>query len=122
MTLNRSRWWRALAALLALTMLLAACGDDDGGDAEGPDDTSEVESPDDTTDGEDPEPSDEEPQYGGRVVVGLEAEAGGYTPGLTATGTSSPSVDYAIYDPLVVINSEGDFEPFLAESMDVNDD
>jgi peptide/nickel transport system substrate-binding protein len=121
MTFNRSRWWRALAALLALTLLLAACGDDDG-EAEGPDDTTDVESPDDTTD-ETEEPSDtEEPQYGGRVVIGLEAEAGGYTPGLTATGTSSPSVDYAIYDPLVVVNSEGDFEPFLAETMEVNDD
>jgi peptide/nickel transport system substrate-binding protein len=121
MTLHRSRWWRALAALIAITMLLAACGDDDG-DAEGPDDTSDVESPDDTTDDTTDDGAAGDPQYGGRVVIGLEAEAGGYTPGLTATGTSSASVDAAIYDPLVAINSEGDFEGFLAESIDVNDD
>jgi peptide/nickel transport system substrate-binding protein len=118
MTLNRSRWWRALAALVALTLLLAACGDDDG-EAEGPDDTSAPETPDTT---EDDGTSDDEPQYGGRIVIGLEAEAAGYVPGLTATGTSSASIDYAIYDALVVINAEGDFEPYLAESIESNDD
>jgi peptide/nickel transport system substrate-binding protein len=118
MTLYRSRWWRALAALVTLTLLLAACGDDDG-EAEGPDDTSAPETP-DTTDDEGP--ADGEPQYGGRIVIGLEAEAAGYVPGLTATGTSSASIDSAIYDPLVVINGEGDFEGFLAESIESNDD
>jgi peptide/nickel transport system substrate-binding protein len=117
MITTRSRWWSALAALLALSLLLASCGGDD--DTASPDDTA---APGTTDEDGQPDVSDGEPQYGGRLVIGLEAEAAGYVPGLTATGTASASIDFAIYDALVVINGEGDFEPFLAESIEPNDD
>ncbi len=119
---TRSRYWRALAALAALLMLLAACGNDDNGNGDDPPDT--VDDGDDPG-GDDPGDDDaagQEPQYGGTVIIGLEAEAGGYIPGLTATGTSSASVDGAVFDPLVVQTAEGEFEGFLAESIEPNDD
>lgn len=122
MTSTRSTWWRILALLLALGLLAAACGgDDDEGEGE-------TDAPDTAEPTDDTEPEDEgddaagEPQMGGTLIIGLEAESEGYVPGLTATGTSSMSVDTAIYDPLVVINGEGEFEPFLAESIEPNED
>ncbi|MGY6502266.1 MAG: ABC transporter substrate-binding protein [Acidimicrobiales bacterium] len=114
----RTRWWRAIAALLAIALLAAACGDDDGngggtGDTGGTDNGTT-----DTTEAADVG----EPQYGGRVVMALEAESDGFIPGLTATGTSTVSVDAAIFDALVVVDSEGEFQPWLAESIESNDD
>ncbi len=117
MTTTRSTWWRVLALLLALGLVAAACGDDDGGDSG--DGTTTTAAPTDDT-----EPTDDagEPQYGGRLVIGLEAEAEGYIPGITATGTSSPSVDRAVFDSLVVVNGDDEFEGYLAESIEANDD
>lgn len=123
---TRPRWWRAIAALTALLLLLAACGNDDSTD-DAQDDTTTDDTTDDADtgddDGDDGDGGDDgEPQYGGRVEIGVEAEAGGYIPALTATGTASPTVDGAIYDALVIINGEGQYEPFLAESVEPNDD
>ena len=43
-------------------------------------------------------------------------------PGRVATGTSSPSVDRAIFDALIAVNGDDEFEGFLAESIEPNDD
>lgn len=121
--MNRSRatWWRVLAVLGALGLLATACGDDDGGGGT----ASETTAPGGTTDsteeggGGDDGPT---PQPGGSIVVGLEAESNTWTPGPTQLANAGLMVAMAIYDPLVSLNADGEFEPYLAESLDPNDD
>lgn len=107
----RPRWWRAIAALFAIALIAASCGDDDNGAENG-----------DITDPTDPPEDEGEPQYGGHLIIGLESETPGWTPGLNQTGTSWPTVAAAIYDALIVINGEGEFEPWLAESFEPNEE
>src|SRR5690606_28897583 len=101
-----ARWVRRVAAVAALAVLAAACGgggdDDTGGGGAGDEGT---------------------PTPGGRVVYGLEAE--------TIDGWCLPEAQLAIagimvartvYDTLTRPNAEGEAEPWLAESVEPNDD
>jgi peptide/nickel transport system substrate-binding protein len=97
--------------VLALGMVAAACGgggDDGGGDggAGG------------TTGGEEGTPTP-----GGRVVYGLEAEStAGWCLTESRLAISGIQVTSAIYDTLTRPNAEGGAEPWLAESVEPNDD
>lgn len=115
---SRSTWWRVLAALAAMGLLAAACGDDDGG---GTEDTSGGEI---GPGGDDPgeEADAPRPQYGGTVTVGLEAETNTWTPGPIQAAAPGLAVTSAVYDPLVALNADGEFEPFLAADLQPNDD
>ena len=106
-TAMHGRWFRRAAAILALGMVAAACGggDDDGGAGGTGDEDAGTPTP------------------GGRVVYGLEAE--------TADGWCLPEAQLAIsgimnanaiYDTLTRPNAEGEVEPFLAESVEPNED
>jgi len=128
---------RLIALLLALAMIAAACGgsSDDADDASG-DDSSEDDG---TTDadgeasGEDSEDasddsSDEDdamadgPVRGGELSVLLEAESDTWDiPGANCA-VSCITVMRAIADPLTIVNSDGEAEPFLLESFESNDD
>lgn len=113
---------RLLALLTVLSVLLTACGgDDDDGAAE---DTSEdAESDEGVRDREDEAASDEgEPQYGGTITVGLEAESNSWLPGESTAANAGLSVMVALYDPLVVRTEAGDIEPYLAQSVEPNED
>ena len=107
-------WKRALASLGLVGVLLgtAACGGDDGGgsgsEAEG------VEQDEFSEQGD--------PVEGGEITVGLEAETNSWTPGEGSFANSGTTVAYAIYDPLMKRTEEGEFEPYLAESMEPNED
>ena len=107
-------WKRALASLGLVGVLLgtAACGGDDGGgsgsEAEG------VEQDEFSEQGD--------PVEGGEITVGLEAETNSWTPGEGAFSNSGTTVAYAIYDPLMKRNTDGEVRPFLAESMEPNQD
>jgi peptide/nickel transport system substrate-binding protein len=107
-------WKRALASLGLVGVLLgtAACGGDDGGgsgnEAEG------VETDEFSEQGD--------PVEGGEITVGLEAETNSWTPGEGSFANSGTTVAYALYDPLMKRTEEGEFEPFLAESMEPNED
>jgi peptide/nickel transport system substrate-binding protein len=98
-----SKW--AVVVVLATALVLASCGggDDDG---EGADSTE-----------------DSVPQSGGKVVYGLGAE----TPGgwcLPEAQLAQPGIQVArtIYDTLTVPDENGDFQPYLAESVTPNED
>ncbi|WP_141437023.1 ABC transporter substrate-binding protein [Blastococcus aggregatus] len=98
--------------LVALLLGSAACGggdDEDGGGAaqEGTvDDISEQG----------------EPVTGGSIEVGLEAETNSWLPGEGSFGNPGTTVAYAIYDPLMKRTEDGDVKPYLAESMEPNED
>ena len=92
--------------MLTALAVLAGCG---GGNADA----------DGTTDGADAG----EPVRGGEVVYGLEAETGG---GWCLTDStlaiSGIMVTRAIYDTLTTATADGGFVPYLAESVEPNDD
>ena len=102
---------RLLAILLVLTALAAACGGGDDDDAGG------------EPTGEQSDQSDQgEPVSGGTITVGLEAETPGWQPGSGNFANSGVAVAYAIYDPLVRLDENGEIHPYLAESIEPNDD
>jgi peptide/nickel transport system substrate-binding protein len=108
-TRTRSGGRRALALILALSLaIVAACsgGDDDDDDATGN------------------APAEEgTPQAGGRVVYGLEAETdGGFCLPEAQLAISGILVTRSIYDTLTAPNADGEYVPYLAESVEPNAD
>jgi peptide/nickel transport system substrate-binding protein len=60
------------------------------------------------------------PQRGGHLVYGLESDPNGLDPTRNAWDNSGIQLANALYDPLVAVNAEGEFEPYLAESLTPN--
>jgi peptide/nickel transport system substrate-binding protein len=122
--------------MVAAGMLAAACGGGSGTDGdEDPAENGDVvdeESATSTTDVLDnprwanvvrgPQASDEEPTTGGSIVVALETEANSYLPTAFQGGPASLNVALAIYDPLMMRDADGELRPYLAESLEPNDD
>ncbi|MBK5221441.1 MAG: ABC transporter substrate-binding protein [Acidimicrobiia bacterium] len=108
------RRWRALAVVTTLALAAGSCGgDSDEGATDDAIDTGVVG---------DQEVADLEPQHGGKLIVGIEAEGNEWTPGPGQFSGGGSSIAYAIYDPLIQLNEDGDFAPFLAESLEPNED
>lgn len=99
---RRPAWWRL--ALLAL--VAAACGSSGGSADDG--------------EGSSTEPGDQ--SAGGSLTIALDAETNSWRPGVANLAASGYNVAYAIYDPLMVRTADGGYEPYLAESMESNDD
>ncbi len=116
---QRGRWRTpgrvlASAGIVGLLMATAACGSDDGdGDGGGGDGTGGAVV--DASDAGDP-------VDGGEITVGLEAETNSWLPGTGNFGNPGYNVAYAIYDPLMKRTPDGDVQPYLAESMEPNED
>jgi peptide/nickel transport system substrate-binding protein len=107
-TAVRRRWFRRAAAVVALATVAAACGGGDdgggGGGATGDEDAGT-------------------PTPGGRVVYGLEAETlDGWCLPEAQLAIGGIMVAQAVYDTLTRPNAEGEMEPWLAESVEPNDD
>lgn len=106
---GRRRRTLVVAVLLAGSLIAAACGggDDNGGGGGGA-------SPDEPTG---------DPTPGGSVVYALEAENDeGWCLPEAQLAISGIQVARAIYDTLTVPNEDGEFVPYLAESVEPNDD
>ncbi|MCB1010982.1 MAG: ABC transporter substrate-binding protein, partial [Microthrixaceae bacterium] len=106
---RRTSLRRLSVGLLAVVALFAsACGsgsDDGGGDSSG-----------DDVDAGTPVP-------GGELVYGLEAEtSGGWCLSESQLAVSGIMVARAIYDTLTVPDADGEYVPFLAESVESNED
>lgn len=99
-------------AVLAVALAAAACG---GNDSEGSSDTTLAA---DLTTEDDAGP----PQSGGSIAFGLLGETNNWNPYEGQWASSAYIVGNAIFDPLTAINSDGDTEPYLAESVTSNDD
>ncbi len=101
------RWWLAPALLVLTAMLAAACGGGDDGSSGGS-----------TGEGE-----DASPVSGGELVYGLEAaNSGGWCLPEAQLAISGIMVAKQIYDTLTIPNAEAEFVPFLAESVEPNED
>jgi peptide/nickel transport system substrate-binding protein len=116
--LTSGPWGRSLAAAGLAVLLLgtAACGGDDGDDGGGGGGG--------TTAAGDPDGLSEqgEPVTGGTLEVGLEAETNSWLPGDGAFSNPGTAVAYALYDPLMKRTEDGELKPYLAESMEPNED
>ncbi len=103
-----SRTLTFAAALSVLALLGAACGGgSDGGSGNGNSSGGDAGTP----------------VSGGEVAYGLEAEtSGGWCLPEAQLAISGIQVARTIYDTLTIPNSDGEIEPFLAKSVEPNDD
>ena len=107
---NRSRWTVRAALLLVFALVAGACagGGSDSDTGSGGGSTDEDAGP---------------PQHGGSLVFGLEAETtDGWCLAEGQLAISGIQVARAIYDTLTTVDSNGEAVPFLAESVEPNDD
>jgi peptide/nickel transport system substrate-binding protein len=103
----RRRSRRYLALVVVLALVVGACGGkkDEGGTAGGPE-----------------EPAGD-PVRGGSVTYGVEAETGdGWCLQESQLAISGILVARAIYDTLTAPNEDGEYVPYLAKSVEPNDD
>jgi peptide/nickel transport system substrate-binding protein len=109
LTPTRKRWSLLAALLLVLSLFAAACGGgDDGGGGDGGDGGEEAAG---------------EPTPGGKVTYALEAEnSGGWCLPEGQLAISGIQVARAIYDTLTIPDEEANYVPFLAETVEPNDD
>jgi peptide/nickel transport system substrate-binding protein len=113
-THGHASWHRIIAVFLALVFVAAACGDDgDDGNAGGDGGTDDAT----TTTGDGPERN---PVKGGELIFGTESDVATLAPG-EAAQPSDKVITLGIYDPLTTY-VDGKIEPFLAETIEGNDD
>ena len=67
-------------------------------------------------------PAEPEPQSGGTLRVGLEAESDGLNPAANNFAVSAYIMTYPIFDPLTYFDKQGNWVPVLAESWTKIDD
>ena len=121
---RRARSGAVAVAVVGALVLAGACSSDDGGGAaEGSSDgTTPVVAEPVGLDVLGPPDAEGPPQDGGNVVFGVEAEPDGLDPTRSAFDTSGHLMASAVFDPLVEIDDEGQAVPYLAESIEPDDD
>jgi peptide/nickel transport system substrate-binding protein len=125
----------ALAIPLVFAFVAAACGsDDDSSDVTtAPDGTEATDEGGAQTDTTDPVVAEDEvittiaeqtedAVYGGSVSIGQEAEAVGLRPWEDTCSSPCVNIMRTIYDPLIAQNIDGEYEGYLAESIEPNED
>lgn len=105
---------RALLVLLVLTMVVAAAcaGSDDNAD----------DSPDDTSGSAGTTVDEGEPVDGGQLTFAVEGESDGYNPVAHRWSISGNLIGSSVYETLALVTDDGGVEPWLAESLEPNDD
>lgn len=101
---------RLLWALVAVGLVAAGCGGGDDEEAGEPTGARSAIS------------EQGDPVAGGSITVGLEAETNSWLPGTGAFSNAGTAVAYAIYDPLLRRDIDGEMQPYLAESIESNHD
>lgn len=126
MRANRSR----VAAVAAAVLLVAAACSGDGGSSsatspeatQGPATTADGGAP-ETTSGAtvveptDPPPTEETPQPGGTLRIGVEADVDGLNPASNVMPAVGLWMGEAVFDTLAKVGADGQAVPFLAESI-----
>lgn len=121
---------KVAAALVAFSLVAAACGDDDDDDTSSGTTAPSTETTAGTTDTTTaagttaaPTTAAAKPKAGGKIVIGLEAENNsGWNMADSQCPVACRYVAQAVFDGLVIVNSDGKAEPFLAESVTPNAD
>lgn len=101
-----------LAVLLGLSMVASACGGNDD-DSIGGRDTTETSGA---------EEGGGEPQAGGTLTVGIVDDGASLLPSTGQFTDADWNVAYAVFDPLVRRDADGELRPYLAESIEPNED
>ena len=104
----RRRWLKVVAAVGALALTIAACGggDDNGGSGGGDGSTGESA----------------DAREGGEVTYSIEAETTDFCLPESRLAVPGIMIAMAVYDTLVTMNGDGELVPFLAESVEPNED
>ncbi|NLD77254.1 MAG: ABC transporter substrate-binding protein [Acidimicrobiales bacterium] len=102
--------------LAASTLLVAGCGDDSSGGAVAQRSDLRIDQIGEAV--ESGLPEDAKPVRGGQIVYGLEAETSHFCLSSAQVAVSGMQVMRAIYDPLVVPDAEGNYRPYLADSVE----
>lgn len=117
-TRSAVRSFRLLAVTLALVLVAGACGSG-GGSSSGGDSSADTVAIGQT----ELEPDTAEPQYGGSVVYGIEADTSNpWEPQKVLCAPSCAEILRAVYDPIAEIGEDGSVQPVLAESIEHNED
>lgn len=58
----------------------------------------------------------------GSLTIGLDGETDSWRPGAASFAAAGYNVAFSIYDPLVLRDADGAYRPYLAESVEANDD
>lgn len=111
---------RLVGLLVVLVLAAAACGGgSSGGGGDGETSTAETLPPGQT----ELVPDDAEPQYGGTLVYGIEADTSNpWEPQKVLCAISCLQVLRSVYDPIAEIGEDGSVVPVLAESIEHNED
>ena len=111
---------RAVALLVVLVLATAACGGGGGSSSSSGDGSSD----DTVVVGQtDLAPDTAEPQYGGTVTYGIEADTSSpWTPQQVLCAISCSQILRSVFDPIAEIGEDGTVQPVLAETIEHNDD
>jgi peptide/nickel transport system substrate-binding protein len=113
---RRRRVWTGLAAVVGVLGVLAAgCGDPE------PNAAAPAVSGSDSKSGDVIKPAEGAPKAGGTLRVGLDAETEGWDPTESRWAAAGITVARSVFDPLVSIDKDMKWKPFLAESLTPSD-
>jgi peptide/nickel transport system substrate-binding protein len=120
---------KLLAGLAAGALLLGACGDDDDGGAAPESDGAVTTGGDTATTGGDTgttaagsQPVAGTPKPGGTIVIGIDAETDRFDPGNGNISVAARGVHHLVYGSLTAATPDGEWTPYLAESVTPNAD
>lgn len=103
--------------VLALTMALLAAACSSNGNTTPANETAQQQT---TTSAHDAQ--DSEPVAGGALIFAVETETDGYNPVNNRWSYAGNLIGSAVYEPLMRVTEERDVEPWLAESVEPNED
>jgi ABC-type transport system substrate-binding protein len=114
-----------LGLLVALAVVAAACGGSDEPDQETQEEVAQAFSCGADAEAEAPDVTQDdagEPQAGGSLVYGVEAESDGWDPAANRWAISGLMVASSVYDTLTKPGLNGSYQPWLAETVTANED
>src|SRR5690606_1912502 len=103
----RRRWWKILAVVSALAMFAAACGGGDSDSGSGGDGNTGAS---------------DDAKYGGEITYAIEAETTDFCLATSRLAVPGIMIATSVYDTLVTMTADGELVPFLAESVEPNED
>ena len=133
--MRRKGLYRSVAFLAIAGLIAGACGDDDSAPADTPSEEAEAPADEpaeepaveagDVAEGDVDTAIEEEEStvaYGGSISVGLEAEATGLRPWEDTCSSPCYNMMISVFDKLIEMDVNGNYVPYLAESLTSNED